>query len=274
MNFTTYKGKKVAYAQEGKGSPILLLHGFCEDSRVWEDFAPDLLEEGFQVIRVDLPGFGKSEVAPSTSMEEMAKAVRQVLEVLQPGPVILLGHSMGGYVGLAMARMFPELLEGLGLFHSHPYADTPEKQAERFKSVDFIERQGPALFVKQLLPKLFAPGFVSSNTFLLEKLIYRASKYEAEGIIAAQKAMANRPDESATLADIALPVLFIVGKEDQAVPEGKSMEQLSLPAIADVHILPRVGHMGMFEARKKTQLIVRQFAAFCVEQSAAKNTSA
>jgi len=270
MNFTTYNGKKVAYAQEGKGSPILLLHGFCEDSRMWEDFAPDLLEEGFQLIRVDLPGFGQSEVVPDISIEEMARVVQQVLETIQPGPVVLIGHSMGGYVGLALARLFPKLLMGLGLFHSHPYADTPEKQAERFKSVDFIERQGPALFVKQLLPKLFNPSFISSNTFLLEKLTYRASKYEAEGIIAAQKAMAKRADESATLANTALPVLFIVGKEDQTIPEGKNTEQLSLPALADVHILPKVNHMGMFEARKKTQLIVRQFTESC----AAKNTSA
>jgi pimeloyl-ACP methyl ester carboxylesterase len=274
MNTTNYKAHSIAYTQEGKGIPIVLLHGFCEDSRMWEDFLPDLLEEGFQVIRVDLPGFGQSAVIPKVSIEGMAHAVLAVLEELQVGPVVMIGHSMGGYVGLAFARLFPQLLSGLGLFHSHPYADTPEKRAERQKSVDFIKRQGHVLFVKQMIPNLFAPNFARSNAFLLEKMAYRASHYQSEGIIAAQQAMAQRPEETATLKALEAPVLFIIGKEDQTVPADQNTAQTVLPTTASIHILPRAAHMGMFEARKDTQLMVRQFADFCSSQAADKNRSA
>lgn len=274
MNTINYEGHTVAYQREGKGTPIVLLHGFCEDSRMWEDFSPDLLEEGFQVIRIDLPGFGQSAVIPEVSIEGMAHAVQAVLEELQVAPVVMVGHSMGGYVGLAFARLFPQQLMGLGLFHSHPYADTEEKRAERQKSVAFIKRQGPVLFVKQMLPNLFAPSFARSNSFLLEKMIYRASHYEGEGIIAAQQAMAERADETATLEALEVPVLFIIGEEDQTVARDKNKAQTVLPDTASVHMLPKAAHMGMFEAKKDTQLMVRQFAAFCSERAADQNRSA
>lgn len=271
MNTTNYNGHEIAYTQEGKGTPIVLLHGFCEDSRMWEDFTPDLLEEGFQVICVDLPGFGQSAVVPEVSIEGMARAVHTVLEELQAEKTVLIGHSMGGYVGLAFARLFPQWLMGLGLFHSHPYADTAEKQAERLKSVDFMKRQGHVLFVKQMIPKLFTPGFASSNSFLQEKMIYRASHYDGDGIIAAQKAMAQRPDETATLKAVEVPVLFIVGEKDQTVPADKNIAQTALPEVASIHILPKAAHMGMFEAKKDTQLMVRQFAVYCDKRATDKN---
>lgn len=257
----------MAYELEGKGTTVLLLHGFCEDSNMWEDFRIDLLEEEYRVLRIDLPGFGKSEPIEGISIEDMARGVYAVLQEISCGSIVFIGHSLGGYVGLSFARLFPEELLGLGLFHSHPYEDSEEKRATRLKSVEFIKRQGHVLFVKQLLPKLFTPSFASSNAFLLEKLIYRASKFPSEGIMAAQLAMAHRPNQAETLKRIGVPVLFIVGKEDTTVPGDKSLQQTHLPDTASIHLLERVGHMGMFEARKQTQRIVRQFAAFCEEKA-------
>jgi pimeloyl-ACP methyl ester carboxylesterase len=268
MNYVTYQGKELAYELEGKGTTVLLLHGFCEDSNMWEDFYTDLLEEDYQVLRIDLPGFGQSEPVADISIEDMAKGVQAVLKETGCGPLVFIGHSMGGYVGLSFARLYPEHLLGLGLFHSHPYEDSEEKRATRLKSVEFIRRQGHVLFVKQLLPNLFTPNFASSNAFLLEKLIYRASKFPSEGIVAAQLAMAHRPDQAATLEQIEVPVLFILGKEDTAVPSDKSLAQTHLPKTASIHLLEKVGHMGMFEARKQTQRIVRQFVDFCEEKAA------
>lgn len=267
MKKIQYEGKEVAYTAEGKGTPVVLLHGFCEDHKIWEEFQNDLLQEPYQVIAMDFPGFGASEVAEGMTIEGMARRVHALLKKLGAGPAVLIGHSMGGYVGLAFARLFPEALLGLGLFHSHPYPDEEEKKATRQKSIDFIRRQGHILFVKQLIPGLFADNFARSNAFLLEKLVYRAAKFPSEGIIAAQQAMMNRQDETETLRQLQVPALFIIGKLDSAIPPDKNMAQTHLPEVASIHILEKAGHMGQFEARKATQRYVRQFVDFCEKKS-------
>ncbi len=147
MKFIAFQNKKVAYQVEGKGTAVVLVHGFCEDSTIWEEFRAGLLEENYRLISIDLPGFGRSEVLPVVNIEQMAEAVHAVLLKLNISKAVFIGHSMGGYAGLAFARLYPELLMGLGLFHSHPYADSEEKKENRRRSVAFIKRQGHALFV-------------------------------------------------------------------------------------------------------------------------------
>ncbi len=265
MKYTKLNEKTIAYSSEGRGRAVVLVHGFCEDSSVWDEFKLDLLERKYRVVCVDLPGFGESDVMEGLTIDDMADAVKAVLDHLNLEEVLLIGHSMGGYTGFAFARKFPKLLKGLGIFHSHPYADSEDKKENRYKGIDFIKRQGHQLFVKQLIPKLFANGFERSNRFLVDKLIHTASQYDPEGIIQGQAAMAERPDQSEVLKNIKVPVLFIIGEKDNAVTMEQSMGQTSLPDIASVHVLEKVGHMGMFEARKQTQRMVRQFVEFCFE---------
>lgn len=263
MKHIKFEDHQVCYTSKGKGPVVVLLHGFCEDSRIWEDFKTDLIEEKYRLICIDLPGFGQSEVIEDISIAGMADAVAAVLKSLKVSRSVLIGHSMGGYVGLAFAEKYPELLSGLGLFHSQARADNEDKKKAREKSVDFILRQGSALYVKQTIPGLFAPKFAGSNTFLIEKLTFRASRYQPAGIVAALNAMKNREDRSAVLEQLQCPVLFIIGKLDAAIPEENSLAQTHLPKVADIHILDKVAHMGMFEATKQTQAIVRQFVHFC-----------
>ena len=265
MKFIKQNEKTIAYSSEGRGKAVVLVHGFCEDSSVWEEFKLDLLEKKFRVVCVDLPGFGDSEVVDGLTIDGMAEAVKAVVDHLKLEEVVLIGHSMGGYTGLAFARMYPDFLKGLGIFHSHPYADSEDKKENRYKGIDFIKRQGHVLFVKQLIPKLFAPGFERSNRFLVDKLIHQASKYTPEGIINGQAAMAERPDQTDVLKNIKVPVLFIIGEKDNAVTMEQSMGQTSLPDVSSVHVMEKVGHMGMFEAKRKTQLMVRNFAKLCYE---------
>jgi pimeloyl-ACP methyl ester carboxylesterase len=267
QKFLQYNDRQIMYHAEGKGFPVILVHGFCEDSNMWEEFKNDLLEEQYRVIRIDLPGFGQSDVIPDISITEMAKVVHAVANHLKISKPIFVGHSMGGYVGLAYAEQYPEQLSGLSLFHSHPFEDTEEKKNNRFKSIDFINRQGHVLFVKQLIPKLFTQQFVRSNAFLLEKMIFRATRYQTAGITSALAAMANRPDRAGVLSAITVPVQFIIGTEDSAIPRENSEAQIHLPQLADIQFLEKIAHMGMFEAQKKTQRLVRQFVQFCIQQT-------
>ncbi len=257
------KNNTVAYTVEGRGFPIVLIHGFCEDSRMWDDFKVDLIEEKFKVIAIDLPGFGHSSVIEEPSIENYAKAVLEILDELNIDSCIVVGHSMGGYTALALADMRPDILQGLGLFHTHPYADSAEKKEARFKQIEFIGKYGHQLYVKQLIPKLFPKRHVLSSPFDLDKLIHRAARFPEQGITGALTAMANRQDRSQCLQEINCPVLFIIGQEDDIVPIELSLKQLPLPAISSVHILKDVGHMGMFESKRTTQLIVRRFIDFC-----------
>lgn len=264
MKTLTFRGAKLAYNIEGKGFPVVLLHGFCGDSQVWEDFKQDLLEEHYRVITIDLPGFGHSEVVAGASIQYYAQAVQAVLEERKLTEVIVIGHSMGGYTALALAALAPERLKGLGLFHSHPYADTEDKKEARQKQIEFIGQHGHQLYVKQLVPKLFPSTYGQTNPFDLDKMIHRAARYEAAGIIEGLKAMMNRPDSSEVLKHFPQPVLFIVGEEDEAVPKEASEQQLALPARSCIHVLEKIGHMGMIESRRRTQLMVRQFATYCL----------
>lgn len=263
MPTITHNGRKINYQTKGKGEPLVFLHGFCEDLSVWNDFIPVFSKH--KIIRIDLPGFGGSEPIENPSVEKLADGVHAILEHLELEKCILIGHSMGGYVSLAFAKKYESYLKGLGIFHSHPFEDSEEKKINRTKSIEFIQRNGHFHYVKQLFPNLFPTAFLSSNRFLINKLTHRASSFPAEGIIGGLELMRNRPDQTEVLQKINCPVLFIVGREDNLVPLEKNIEQTALPNIAHIHILEGVGHMGMFEATKPIQKIIRQFSSYCNE---------
>ena len=259
-NFTKFHDRKVAsYQIKGNGTPLVLLHGFCEDSRIWQDWLNYFSEQS--IICIDLPGFGQSDVSADNSTTNMAFSVQAVLEDYGVEQCVLLGHSMGGYVALEFAKQFPKYLRGLGLFHSHPYADTEEKKRGRQEGIDFIRTYGHIYFVKQLFPNLFPPLFARSNQMEMDKLIFRATQFDPAGIIGGLECMRDRQDHSDTLANITCPVLCILGALDQVVPP-QHFDQIVLSDIMDVHILPKVGHMGMFEKPKKTRKIVHNFLEF------------
>lgn len=262
MHYINFKGKKIAYRVHGKGQPLVLIHGLCEDSTIWDEFIKGLVGE-FQIIRPDLSGFGESELLSEHSIDVMAESVKAVLDDMGISKCVMVGHSLGGYVSVTLAEKYPSVLTGLGLFHSHPFADVPEKKEERRKSIEFVKTNGHIVYVKQLIPKLFAELFATSNEFLINSLIFKASKYSPETIIGTQQAMLERTDNSEVIKKINCPVLLIIGKQDKTVPYEMSLKMMPLPAIADIHILPKVAHMGMFTAKDKTVKIVRNFMQLC-----------
>lgn len=263
MPILNFKGRKINYYIQGKGNPIVLLHGFCEDSSVWDNFISEFTSN--KIIRIDLIGFGSSEPVESPSIEYAADSVKAVLDHLEIQQCILIGHSMGGYVSLAFAKKYESYLNGLGVFHSHPFVDSEERKKNRAKSIKFVQKNSHFHYVKQLFLNLFTPSFLSSNNFLINKMIHKASTFPTEGIIGGLEMMMNRSDQTEVLKNIKCPVLFIVGLEDKVVPLEQCLEQTALPEVADIHILDGVGHMGMFEAAKKTQKIIHNFKEFCHE---------
>ena len=260
MPTAIYQTQNIQYSITGKGQTLVLLHGFGEDSRMWTDFLPAF--DAYQVLTIDLPGFGQSDLIAAT-IPVMAEAVKAVLDKEKIKKCTLIGHSMGGYVTLEFAKNHETRLLGFGLFHSHPYADTADKKKSRTKSIAFVEKHSVPIYLKQLMPLLFARNYAKTNAFVVDKMIYYGSQTSQAGIINGLQAMRDRADTTSVLKNTKVPVLFIVGKKDAAVSLENSLNQVHLPSISDIHILENVGHMGMFEAKKETIAAIHGFMEFC-----------
>ena len=264
-HYTPYQTNQIAYSIEGKnGLPIVLLHGFCEDKKLWGEYSQFFIEGGYRVVSIDLPGFGNSSIIANVSIDEMSYAVNSVINKTFPDErFILIGHSMGGYVSLAYAENFSNDLIGLGLFHSHPFADGDTKKTNRQKSVGIIQQIGVEKFVRQLIPGLFDNSFRKANPQIVESANQMGAAQPMDGVVAAQLAMKNRLDRSEVLKELNIPVLFIVGEQDTAMAYEQSLQMVHLPKMAIVKSFKDVGHMGMFEAKEATQQAILEFAQFC-----------
>jgi pimeloyl-ACP methyl ester carboxylesterase len=245
---------------KGTGFPAVFIHGFCEDGQIW---APVLEGLGCRAICVDLPGFGRSPLPPSPpSIDDYAQAVSETLDAMGIGECIMFGHSLGGYVALAFARLHPHRLKGLGMVHSTVFADDEAKQENRLKVAQFVREHGAKPFLSGFYPNLFAPG--NKTKFAAEIAQLSQSEVNPEAIALAALAMRGRPDSSDTLRALHVPVLYLIGKQDQAVPFEKSMEQCGIPKDAIVHIWEEVGHIGMLEAPEAMRKALAAFVGYCI----------
>jgi pimeloyl-ACP methyl ester carboxylesterase len=259
MEIIKFRKQNIFYTDQGKGKPIVLLHGFTESSRIWNRFAATLALRN-RVITIDLPGHGKSECVSSVhTMELLAEVVHTVLKRLRTGKCLMVGHSMGGYVTLAFAEQYPEMLRGFCLFHSHCFADTPEDREARNRTITIVGRDKFS-FVAQFIPGLFPLEVHKTYAKQIEKLVQRAAKMSKEGVIAALEGMKSRKDHTELLKHTTLPVLFILGLKDSKAPLQRLWEMVSLPVKSRVLLLRECGHMGYIEAPDETLQAIQAFA--------------
>jgi pimeloyl-ACP methyl ester carboxylesterase len=248
----------LCYAIEGQGSAVVLLHGFLEDHHIWDSFA-EKLSKNHTVISIDLPGFGQSSVFNEThSMTFMANAVYYVLIEENISNCVMVGHSMGGYVTLAFADLYPDKLTGIVLFHSQAGSDNEEGKLNRDRTIKIIksDRLG---FINSFIPSLFAEKNKNKYEDEINLLRKKANNISPDGVIAALAGMRDRNDQSELLKKIELPVLFIIGKQDSRIPLEVIIPQLSLAANCEAVILDGVGHMGFFESNDLTFKAVEHF---------------
>ena len=254
----TFRGGNLNYRITGQGSGLVFLHGFLEDHTIWNDFA-DRLSDRFTIIQVDLPGFGKSDVIDDVhTMTLMAAAVKHVMDEENVDQCIMTGHSMGGYVTLAFAGLYPETLKGLVLFHSHAAADTEEGKENRNRTIEVVKKDHKN-FIISFIPLLFAEQNLERFAKEIKQLQGIALKTPADGVIAALAGMREREDRTELLQKLDVPVLFIIGKQDSRIPLEVILPQLSLPKNCEAIILDNVGHMGFIEAEALTYASLEHF---------------
>ncbi len=255
-----FQDRKIAYQVSGKGKTIVFLHGFLEDRHIWDAFSQSL-SATYQVITIDLPGFGQSEILGELhKMSLMASAVNQVLEAENVEHCLLVGHSMGGYVAIEFAALYAEKLSGLVFFHSHAAADTKEAKTNRYRTIDIVKKNKKQ-FISSFIPLLFAENNVQKFKLEIKELQQRSESITAESVIASLAGMALRHDRQPLLEELTIPVLFIVGKEDSRIPMDKIVSQLQMPRHSEAIILGDIGHMGFLEAADITCAAIANFAA-------------
>jgi len=251
--------KKINYEIEGTGDTIVLLHGFLESLEIWDYYSENLSKE-YRVVRIDLPGHGKSDVINSVhTMELMAEAVKTVLDKEGVNKCIMAGHSMGGYTTLAFAEQYPEYLKGLVLFHSAAHADSEEVKKNRDRMVKLVE-QDRLGFINNFIPGLFAPDNIKRFSKEIDNLKNSAAQTSKKAIVAALKGMKERTEKISLLKNITIPVIYIIGKEDSRIPTDVALKQAALPNRCSVLLLGDVGHMGYIEAKDETLKALKCFA--------------
>ncbi len=242
-----YRNGTLQYQISGKGKNLILLHGFGEDSRVWEKQIP-ILEDNCRIVIPDLPGSGHSDYIPGLkSMEDYADAIHAIVQQENISDLIMIGHSMGGYITLAFVEKYPDLVSGFGLFHSSAYADDDEKKETRKKGIEFIQKHGAGKFLAESIPNLFSDETKNSNPDLVSGFIDRYQNFSADALVQYYEAMIRRPDRTQILRETEKPVLFILGEHDTAVPFQKGLEQAGLPGICYIHVCKHSAHLGMLE---------------------------
>lgn len=254
----SYQEKKISYSVVGNGKPVMLVHGFGEDSSVWLQQA-EFLQKKIRTIIPDLPGSGASELVTDMSMEGMADVLMAILKAEKTETCTMIGHSMGGYITLAFAEKYPKQLNGFGLFHSSAFADSEEKKATRRKGIEFILQNGAFEFLKTSTPNLFAPVTKTERPRLVEEQVKSLAYFSASSLVAYYKAMMARPDRTQLLKRSSVPVLFVMGKYDAAVPMEDGLKQCHLPKKSYIHILRKSGHMGMLEEKEESHRILEEF---------------
>ncbi len=255
-----YQGKKIRYSDEGQGDIVLLLHGFIERVEIWDNMSR-VLSQDFRVLCIELPGHGESElIANIQGMDLLADMVYEILEKIGVTEMVMIGHSMGGYVALSFAEKYPIMLKGIGLFHSTAIEDSPEAKLGRERAIEIIKlnREG---FIFNFIPDLFAACNRALYLNEIEMLKEGAKTITANALVACLQGMKERTDKLMLLMEIDVPVMFIAGKEDSRVPINSLMAQSVIPKHSELLILGDCGHMGYVEKQKETTNFIRQFVS-------------
>ena len=253
-----YQHSVISYHVSGNGKPVLLVHGFGEDHTVWRHQVAALQAE-VQLIVPDLPGTGGSDLIADMTMEGMAEVLHAIIHEENLEPCIVIGHSMGGYITLALVEKYWNHVAAFGLFHSTTYADSEEKIANRRKSIAFVKEQGAFAFLKTSIPNLFSEETRRHQPELVAAQISSMTNFSAEALVSYYEAMIRRPDRTALLLSASMPVLFIIGENDTAVSPEDALKQSHIPGKSYIYWLSHTAHMGMLEEPELANRYVKEF---------------
>jgi len=256
VNQLIYKNTKISYTDEGKGTAVLLLHGFLENKTMWKAFMPNLAKK-HRVITLDLLGHGETEcIGYVHVMEDQADMIYTLMLYLKIRKVVLVGHSMGGYVALAFAELYPEHVKGLLLLNSTSKADSEERKINRARAIVAV-KQNYGAFVSMSIANLFSEDNRERLSKEIEKVKKEALKTPLQGIVAALEGMKIRKDRQALLHFVPYPIELVLGKKDGVLNYDENIEQIEGTKV-QLTTFPD-GHMSHIENEKELKQVLENF---------------
>ncbi len=251
-----FKGVNINYSSFGKGTALVLLHGFLENKTMWKPFIPSFSKR-HQVITLDLLGHGKTGcIGTVHTMEDMADAVKAVLNELKIKNSIIVGHSMGGYVALAYAEKNPNEVKGLCLMNSTAQADSKEKKINRDRAILAVQKSKNS-FVRISITNLFRPKNRSIFSKEIKQVKAEALKISTEGIVAALAGMKIRKDRTKLFQELRCIKMMIIGKRDPVLDYDSLLDQTMNIDIKVVEFPD--GHMSHIENKKDFLTTIMHF---------------
>ena len=256
MKQLIYKNTKISYSDQGKGTAVVLLHGFLENKTMWNAFVSELSQKN-RIITIDLLGHGETECLGYVhSMEDQADMVHAVLHELKIRKVILVGHSMGGYVALAFAELYADNVKGIVLLNSTSRADSDERKKNRDRAIKAV-KQNYTNFVRISITNLFSEDNREKLETEIEKVKLEALKTPLQGIVAALEGMKIRKDREVLLHFAAYPIQLILGKKDSVLIYNENIDQIEGTKV-QLTTFPD-GHMSHIENEKELKNVLIDF---------------
>jgi pimeloyl-ACP methyl ester carboxylesterase len=227
----------------GQGRPLIFLHGFPMHQGIWDTFSDHFIS-AYTTITIDLPGFGKSKPLPvGFTLDDVASEVLSFMATHKLQDAVVIGHSLGGYVALAMIAKRPDLIGGIVLFHSTALADAAERKQSRDKVIEFVNKNG----AKEFTTNFIAPLFADPQHGDIERVKQIAATTDKGTVVGYTKAMKDRPDRTKTIRTYEKPTLFLAGAKDSGIPVASIYQQADGCKTCEIFVMDGVAHMGMME---------------------------
>ena len=256
MKQIIYKNTKISFTDDGKGTAVVLLHGFLENKTMWDKYV-SALSKNHRVITIDLLGHGETECLGYVhTMEDQADMIFAVLISLRIRKIVLVGHSMGGYVALAFAELYPDNVKGLFLLNSTSRADSDERKINRDRAIKAV-KQNYTNFVRISITNLFSEDNREVLAKEIEKVKLQALKTPLQGIVASLEGMKIRKDREVLLHFAPFPIQLVLGKKDGVLNYDDTIDQIEGTKV-ELTTFPD-GHMSHIENEKELKIVLLEF---------------
>ena len=256
MKTTIFKNTNISYTDSGKGTAVVLLHGFLENQNMWQNYVAEFSQK-YRVITIDLMGHGKSECLGYVhTMEDNADVVHEVLAHLRIRKAIFVGHSMGGYVALAFAELYPEKVKGLVLLNSTSRPDSEERKKNRDRAIKAVKKDYTT-FVRLAIANLFSENNRERLKDTIEEVKKEALQTPLQGIVASLEGMKIRQDREVLLHFGPYPKLLILGEKDGVLNYEEAKDQVENTNTQLVSFPD--GHMSYIENEEELKKVLLDF---------------
>jgi 3-oxoadipate enol-lactonase len=253
VNKTTFH-----YQDRGHGTPVVLVHGYPLDSRMWEAQV-EALSDRYRVIAPDLRGFGQSISNDPFTIASQADDLHALLKELGALDCVLAGLSMGGYIALAFVKNYASDLRGLALIDTRAEGDTQQGKEGRNKMIGLVREKGAKAIADEMLPKLLAESTQKHRQDIVHKLRRIIESQTPKTIENALVAMRDREDYTSILPGISVSTLILVGEHDSLTPPAMSEAMNKLIRHPTMVVIRNAGHMSPMEQPDDVTTTMRRF---------------